>query len=241
MVNFDLLRVSLTKNGYFKVAELLKGHPRSEVLDYAEGHYKGINVKRSQLANMLDGNPTTGHIPEYWDSIRVHGHQAIDAFTVVAMLFSHHRFIRLLQTASEGRPEFAGYFLRTDLTTKEFTNLAYALGCFGLWRYRRAAGAVEYTLAPVVYRLRSVGSLVRDLLEHKLKRAGWRDPRYYRTSPDREFMVEAQSHQLHRVFSMTWPLFSDWMEGRLRIKAPEGPFGIREVGLFDSPIQSPVK
>jgi hypothetical protein len=239
MIDLELLRVSLTKNGCFKVAELMKAHSRGDVLNHVEGDHSGINIKRSQIANMLDMNPTTGEIPEYWDSIRDHGHYAIDAFTVVAMLFSHYRFIRLMQAASQDRPEFTGYFLRDDLTTKEFTNLAFALGCFGLSEYERGAGAVEYNLKPVAYHLQTVGGLVRDLLTVKLRRAGWRDPVQHRIAPDRDLMTEMQTHQFHRVLSMDWPNFSAWMNGRLRLTASAGAFGLHDVGLFTTPIALP--
>jgi len=239
MIDLSQLRVSLTKNGYFKVAELLKAYSRRDVLDHAEGDHAGINIKRSQIANMLDANTVTNDVPEFWDEIRDHGWHAIDAFTVVAMLFSHHRFIRLMQSASEGQPEFTGYFLRTDLKLKEFTNLAYALGCFGLSDYRRGASAVEYTLAPAVYHLLGAGNLVRELLKVKLLRAGWRDPAHYTIAPDRDLMTELEAHKIHRVFSMEWPRFADWLNGRLAMAATPGRFGLRDVKLFSTPIALP--
>lgn len=238
MIELERLKVSLTKNGYFKVAELLKAHSRRDVLDHAEGEHAGINIKRSQIANMLDVNTVTDDVPEYWDEVRDHGWHAIDALTVVAMLVSHHRFIRLMIEASKGRPEFEGYFLRTDLKQKEFTNLAYALACFGNSVYRPGASAVEYSLAPVIYHLRDAGQLVRDLLRVKMLRAGWRDPDTHGIAPDRDLMTELRAHNIHRVFSMEWPRFSAWLEGRLRIAAPPTRFGIRDVRLF-TPIALP--
>ena len=63
MVDFESLKVSLTKNGYFKVAELLKVHSRSEVLDNLVGTHPRINIVRSQIANMLDCNSATNEVP----------------------------------------------------------------------------------------------------------------------------------------------------------------------------------
>ena len=41
MSGLDELKVSLTKNGYYKVAEVLKHHPRNEVLENISGkHYQ---------------------------------------------------------------------------------------------------------------------------------------------------------------------------------------------------------
>lgn len=239
MIDLELLRVSLTKNGYFKVAELLKAHSRRDVLDNAFGVHEGINIIASQIGNMLDANAITNDVPEYWDEIRDHGWEGIDALTVVAMLMAHHRIIRIMQSASQGRPEFNGYFLRDDFPqNKEYTNFAYALACFGLSVYRPGAGAVEYSLAPVVYHLRDAGKLVRDLLAVKMLRAGWRDPASYKIAPDRDLMTELQAHNIHRVFSMEWPRFSSWLNNRLRMAAPAQRFGIREVRLF-KPIELP--
>ncbi len=233
MVDFETLKVSLTKNGYFKVAELLKVHSRSEVLDNLVGVHPGINIVRSQIANIIDCNPATNDVPEFWDSIREHGNHAIDAFTVVAMLFSHHRIIEVMQAASIGRDEFKGYFLRTDFPReKEFTNWAYTLACFGLSHYKRGAGAVEFDLSPVVYHLRSAGELVRDLIKQKFLRAGWRDPSRYAIKPDRELVEEMRVQKVNCVLSMEWPRFTRWLRNELTIRAPASPFGLHDVGLF---------
>src|ERR1051326_8772395 len=142
MVDLDTLRVSLTKNGVFKIAELVKMYPDSQVLDHVYGDHEGINVAKSMIANMMDADIRTGLAPAYWDDIRPQGDHAIDAFTVVAMLFSHGALIDLMKRSSEGRPEYTGHFFRGDLnigkgSEKAYTNLAYSLACFGLSTYRR--------------------------------------------------------------------------------------------------------
>jgi hypothetical protein len=70
------------------------------------------------------------------------------------------------------------------------------------------------------------------LLRHKLRRVGWRDPQVYQTSPGLDFMAELASSQAHRVFSMAWPRFAEFVDGRLQMEAPTRPFGLMEVGLF---------
>lgn len=240
MVELDRLKVSLTKNGYFKFAELLKAYSRWEILANADGKHEGIDLVPSQIRNMMDENPQTGEIPAFWDDIRAHGHLAIDAFSVVAMLFSHSRLIQLMIQASEGRPEFTGYILRGDLLQeKEYTNLAYTLGCFGLSDYRRGSGAVEYNLTPVVYHLRQAHDLVRLLLRSKLQRSGWIDPALNPLSPDRPLLEEMKDHNFHRVLSMEWDRFSVWLEGTLEMPEFVGKFGLREVKLFSTPIILP--
>ena len=70
MPGLDELKVSLTKNGYFKVAEVIAKHPRHEVLTNIRGRYTGINLDYAQIANMLSADPKTGELPEEWDEIR---------------------------------------------------------------------------------------------------------------------------------------------------------------------------
>jgi DNA-directed RNA polymerase subunit L len=230
MTDLNLLRHSLTKNGAFKIAAFVKQHSLFDMLEHLEDGPRGMRVTTSQIANMMDA--LSGEIPEYWHAIKELGDQAIDAFTVVTSLVSHHAMIDLMQKSSEGRPEFTGYFLRTDISAgagsgKVFTNVAYAMGCFGLSvpRYVRGARAVSYNLAPVIYHLRDAGNLVHDLLRKKLRRARW-------TGTDGTLMDELQALRFHRVFSMEWPRFSQWLDNRLRIARPAGTFGIQETGLF---------
>jgi hypothetical protein len=233
MVDLQTICVSLTKNGVFKVAELVKMYPGSQVLDHVWGDHVGINVVRSQIANMMDADIRTGLAPAYWDDIRQHGEHAIDAFTVVAMLFSHGAIIDLMQRASEDRPEYTGYFLRGDLhagkgSGKAHTNLAYALACFGLSPYRRGAGAIDYNLQAVVYHLLAAGEIVHDLLRQKFLRAGWRE------QIDGNLFQALEEHRAHRVMSMRWDHFSAWLKGKLKMPQPFGLFGLRDVGMFSS-------
>jgi hypothetical protein len=233
MIDLESLRVSLTKNGFFKVAELLKLYPGSQVLDHVYGDHVGINVAKSQIANFMDADIRTGLAPSYWDDIRPQGEHAIDALTVIAMLFSHGAIIDLMRRASEGRPEYTGYFLRGDIhagkgSEKAHTNLAYALACFGLSRYRRGAGAVEYNLQPAVFHLLGAGEIVHDLLRQKFLRAGWREQIHG------DLLTVLEQQRAHRVMSMEWGHFAAWIKGELTIPQPVGPFGLRDVGMFST-------
>jgi len=67
MPGLEALNVSLTKNGYFKVADVIEKHPRHEVLSNIRGRYPGINLDRAQIANMLSVDPVTKELPEEWD------------------------------------------------------------------------------------------------------------------------------------------------------------------------------
>ena len=61
------LNISLMKNGYFKVADVIEKHPCHEVLNNIRGKYVGINLDRAQIANMLSVDPNTKELPEEWD------------------------------------------------------------------------------------------------------------------------------------------------------------------------------
>jgi hypothetical protein len=97
------LNVSLTKNGYFKVADVIAKHPRHEVLNKIRGTYAGINLDRAQIANMLSADPSTKELPEEWDEIRNYSKRAIDALVFISILFSHHTlYYRVCQVNDRG-------------------------------------------------------------------------------------------------------------------------------------------
>ena len=114
MAGLSELTVSLTKNGYYKVAEVIKRHSRHEVLDNISGVHEGINLNRAQIANMLSADPSTDELPEEWDDIRAFGDRAIESFTFIAILFSHENLIVSFANASTG--EMRGVITR-GLTT----------------------------------------------------------------------------------------------------------------------------
>ncbi len=207
------LKVSLTKNGYLKIADVLKRHPRWEVLDNIRGVYPGINLVRSQVANIMD-EERTGEIPECWDEIRSFPDDSVDAFVFVAIVMSHVDLISVLRGSSQG--DFKGYLRRSDLSDKAFTNLVYAMASVGACDYVRGAEAISYDLRSVVYHLRDAGSIVADLIASKLRRAGWRGQ-----SNSTEFFNECESNGINDVFGIEPPRFRRWMRGTLRVQPPE--------------------
>jgi hypothetical protein len=106
------LNVSLTKNGYFKVADVIEKHPRHEVLNNIRGTYVGINLDRAQIANMLSADSNTRELPEEWDEIRSYSKRAIDALVFISILFSHHTFITVF--AKSMTAEMRGVLQRED-------------------------------------------------------------------------------------------------------------------------------
>jgi hypothetical protein len=214
MLDLQPLRVSLTKNGYLKIAEVVKRHPRWEVLDNIRGAYRGVNLVRSQVANIM-GEDISGELPEFWDEIRQHGDRAVDAFVLVAIIMSHGDLIHLLKASFQG--DMKGHLERASVGEKAYTNLVYAMACCGLCDYARGAEATTYDMRGLVHELREAGHVVRQLIEHKMRRCGWRPA-------DRpggtDFFRECEENEIHRVFGLEPRAFRSWLENRLRIAAP---------------------
>jgi hypothetical protein len=124
MPGLDELNVSLTKNGYFKVVDVIEKHPRHEVLANIRGRYTGINLDRAQIAKMLSADPVTRELPEEWDEIRNYSSKrAIEAFVFLSILFSHHLLITVF--AKSMTAEMRGVLKREDLDQKTYTNLVH--------------------------------------------------------------------------------------------------------------------
>lgn len=215
MLMLDRLRVSLTKNGYMKLADLLKRHPRWEVLDHVYGSYPGIKIARSQAANIM-GEDRDGEIPEHWDEIRADGNAAIEAFVFVAVVMSHVDLIDLLKSSSQGAMK--GYIERGKVGQKAYTNLVYALASVGACDYIRGAESVNFDLRTVVYALRESGEAVRSLIGSKLRRCGWRDKDRHPLGT--EFFEECEAAGIHTVFGLEPREFKAWLQNRSRIKPP---------------------
>lgn len=214
MVDLDRLRVSLTKNGYLKIADVLKHHPRWEVLEKINGTYPGINLAYSQAANIM-GADGAGEVPEFWDEIRSHSDKAIDCFVLAAIIMSHVNLIELLKSSFQG--DYKGYLQRGRVGEKVYTNLIFALSECDLCDYVRGAEAVTYDMRGLVYELRDAGDIVRQLLQFKLRKCGWREPERGGT----DFYQECEDNGIHRVFGFGDPAqFKRWIRGTLRISPP---------------------
>lgn len=203
----------MTKNGAQKIAVVVELHPSSEMLDHVAGSHPGVNLVASQVANILCADPATGVVPGLWDEIRLYDRATIRAFTMVAIVFSHHRLIDLFASAGRGTPR--GTINRTDFATeKEYTNLAFALADADAAPYVRGAGEVHYDLTPVLERLEDVGHLVARLFKAKLRRCGWRDPEEFVAGADLPLPEECRQYRFHHVLGMQYRDFAKWLESR---------------------------
>jgi hypothetical protein len=214
MIDLQNLKVSLTKNGYLKTATIIAGHSSQEMLDHCSGTHRGVNLVRSQVANILCAD-ASGMVPGFWDEVRRHDRATIRAFTFVAIVFAHQRLIQIFQGAGEGHPH--GTILRSDFATeKEYTNLQFAMAEVGLCEYARGTDQITYEMGQLVQQLRPVGPLVGELLRAKLRRCGWRDPGDYRIAADLPLCEQCVEEEFHKVFGLTGQQFVAWIMGRPR-------------------------
>jgi hypothetical protein len=212
MVALDNLRVSLTKNGYLKIAKIVAAHESNEMLDNCAGSHPGVNLVRSQVANILCADPVTAMVPPFWDDVRQHDRTTIRAFTFVAVVFAHQRLIRAFQDAGQGSP--TGTLFRRDMTEKEYTNLQFAMAEVGLCDYARGTDEICYDMTPLTHQLRATGTLVGQLLRAKLRRCGWRDPDRFRVAPGSPLAKQCVGERFHEVFGLSERQFTRWISGR---------------------------
>jgi hypothetical protein len=212
MLRLDRLSVSLTKNGYLKIAELVREFPRDQILDNLNNKIRGVRLVESQVANILSRDDVTHEIPGFWDGIREHDEQAIRSFVMLAVMFSHHRLIKLFRATSQGK--MRGCITRDDLTQqKEYTNLSYAMAETGMCPQARNEQSFNYDLSPLVRNLENAGNLVRRLIESKLRRCGWLDPEKVDYSTDAEFYSACRTAGMIGALGMTQAEFKAWLEG----------------------------
>lgn len=213
----DALKVSLTKNGYFKVAEIIKRHPRHEILDNIRGAYEGINIEAAQVKGMLSYDESSGEFPEVWDEVRSYSPEAIDALVFISIIYSHRMLIEVM--AKSKLSEMRGRIRREDLGEKAYTNLVYSMNTQGLCPLREGAQETYYDVSPL-FRL-EIGPLVKKVIRLKLKKTGWEEP-----GPDqyflRDFYEQCFYFHFHDVLGLSKDQFREWLEGG-EVKQEEPP------------------
>ncbi|GAB1257276.1 hypothetical protein NBRC116494_17780 [Aurantivibrio plasticivorans] len=213
----DALKVSLTKNGYFKVAEVIKKHPRDEILDNIEGVYEGINIEAAQIKGMLSYNETTQEFPEVWDEVRHLGDKAIEALVFISIIYSHKTLIEVLSKSKLS--EMRGCLKRDDLAEKAYTNLVYSMNKQGMCPLNQGAHETYYDVSPLF--LLEIGPLVKKVIGYKLRKTGWNPPAaddYF----SRDFYEQCAYYGFHDVLGISMEQFTQWLEGD-EVKKEEPP------------------
>lgn len=220
MTNLRRLKVSLTKHNAHKVAVLLKAYSPDKVLDRLdEVHAEPAQAKK----NLSVG--ASGDLPALWTSAKRLGPDAIDNLVFVAIVFSHHQLIEAMQGADE-RQGPAGKILRDKtIDGKAYTNFARVMDQLGV------ATSLEYEGVSFdctgILEMPGLGPLVRELLELKLRSAGWTG----------ETSIESECTRLefHRVFGVSAKELQRWLSVGARPVSADPSLPAKDRQFFDSP------
>ncbi|MGP4972298.1 hypothetical protein ACTXIP_01450 [Psychrobacter alimentarius] len=213
----NALVVSLTKNGYFKVAEIIKKHPKNEIIDNLCDVYDGINIDAAQIKVMLSYNDTTNEFPEVWDEVRTLGDSAVEALVFISIIYSHNKLINVLSKSKLS--EMRGCLRREDLDKKAYTNLVYSMSQLNLCPLSRGEDETYYDISPLF--LLEIGPLVKKIIGYKLRKTGWTDPAlddYF----SRSFYEQCAYYGFHDVLGISIEQFKQWLEGD-EVKKEEPP------------------
>jgi hypothetical protein len=169
MLELKRLKVSLTKHGAHKIALLLSRYNSNEVLKHLRNSVRGINIDRVQARKNLSVD-AGDNVPVVWDKVRALGQRGINALTLIAIIFSHHKLIRAMARGRTG--PFRGTIRRgKGLNGKEFTNFAHTLEALG-FSTAHTKNKVAYDLRKL-FEIDGLNDLVAQLLSIKFKAAGW--------------------------------------------------------------------
>lgn len=214
----EALRVSLTKNGYFKVSEVIKNHSRNKILENISGVYPEINLETAQIKGMLSYDDDKGEFPEVWDEVREYDEKSIEALVFISIIFSHKLLIEVLSSSKIS--EMRGLVSRDSFNNnKVYTNLVYSMSSLGLCPLNRGAHETYYDVSPLF--LMEIGTLVKKVIGSKLLKTGWKAP-----SQDdhfsRDYYEQCAHYHFHEVLGLSIEQFKQWLEGD-KVKKEEPP------------------
>lgn len=195
-IKLTKLKTSLTKHGAYKIAELLRDYPAGDLFDAIEG--TGLDPAQARK-NLSVGR--SGDVPEAWERARALGGDAIDALVLVGVVFTHHLLIRAMREGRRGR--MRGSIARDAFDDeKVFTNLK---GMLGELRFttRDSPEKVDYDLSRLLL-IEGLAPLVFDLLQRKLRTAGWDE--------STDALDEMVAQGFHQALAMSEPAFRQWLD-----------------------------
>jgi len=202
------LKASRTKYGIVYLIDIVKsGH-----LDhYLQGTYtfpKSIN--QAQLKGVLGIENSTSPLPSFWSEIENYP-DLVGYFCAVAIIFSHHDYIKVFKKSSTGNMK--GVIHKEDFDQKTFTNIRGIL-------IKSGASSEEYLLAKEVpynfselYANGEVGLLIKKLLLNRLNLIGWAESPIPNSEFTRNFFEQCIWYEFHKVFSLNEAQFKSWLEG----------------------------
>ncbi|HEY4109598.1 hypothetical protein [Puia sp.] len=207
LISLEGHTVSLTKNGYQKLWELIRKYPRNQILDHLDEHFPSPAQYRPQALKMLGGDVATEALPAVWDEVKEYDDETIRALLAISIVFSHKTLIKLFsRPAAQG---WMGEIKRSDFEQrKEYTNLAYALHALGVAiDVRQNSLSVQYNWLKI-FGIRNLGPLVKKVITAQLSRMGYTS---LELSGD-GFYNQADEFHFPAIFGLQLPDFKDWLE-----------------------------
>lgn len=199
-------KVSLTKNGYFKLINLITKYPSNQILN----NVGEIKLDQTQARKMLAGD-ANNVLPDVWDDIKRFDSEAQTALLLFSIIFSHKDLISLFKNSSTS--EMRGVINRSDVDGKIYTNLAYALKEAGLAiNFAEGSASTAYDLSKIFLK-NEIGPLAKKVLWNQLINMGWNDPRQDQPF-QRSFEEQIESYEFSKVLGITHEQFVEWLKGK---------------------------
>ncbi|MDZ4784616.1 MAG: hypothetical protein SGJ02_00935 [bacterium] len=197
--------VSLTKNGYFKLIDLIDKYQSSEILN----HLDEIKLDYTQARKMLAGS-NSNVLPTVWDDIKKFEQEDKYALLLFSIIFSHKDLINTFKTSTTS--EMQGEIKRSDIDGKVYTNLAYALNEAGLAiNFSQGSEKTKYDVSKIFLK-NEIGPFAKTILKGHLVNMGWNDPRD--EDPfQRTFEEQILKYEFHKVLGVTYDQFIGWLNG----------------------------
>lgn len=197
--------VSLTKNGYFKLSDLIRKYPSSEILE----HLDEIKLDFTQARKMLAGN-SSNVLPLVWDDVRQYDNEAQTSLLLFSIIFSHKDLIRTFIASATA--EMRGEIKRDGLDQKTYTNLAYALEEAGLAiGFAEGAESTKYDLSKIFLK-NEIGPLAKKILKSHLENMGWNEPS--ESQPfQRTFEEQVKYYEFNKVLGVSIEQLFNWFNG----------------------------
>jgi 5-methylcytosine-specific restriction protein B len=197
--------VSLTKNGYFKLINLIKKYPSSKILD----HLDEIKLDHTQARKMLAGNKSNV-LPTVWDQIKSLDQKSISSLLLFSIIFSHKDLILAFKKATTS--EMQGEIKRSEIDDKTYTNLAYALNEAGLAKdFSQGSAKTQYNLS-AIFLENQIGPFAKTILKSHLTNMGWSEPTD-KEPFQRTFEEQIKKYEFNKVLGVTFEQFIDWLNG----------------------------
>lgn len=209
MNGLSKLKVSLTKNGFNKIGDVLAHVPSNQLLANLGGQVDGAHIDAAQVKGMLNYDEATGTFPPLWDKIRTLGAEAVQKCVFVSIVFSHEKFIEELSKSKVG--EMRGVARRADLGDKAYTNLVGLMDKLKMTAIVKGADESPYNLAPL-FTDPTLGPYYKEIVGLKLKECGWPGANDDFT---RDFYQQCEEYRLHDVLAISPTQFRDWLEGNV--------------------------